>query len=162
MSEPEQDPLVEALVPDAAVEPPSVTVLRGYVGKSTTAGCWRLYLNRVLDRYVDIPAAEILHTMRLPDDGGTRVWVPRHLKLKYVRTVSAQVQADFLQGPIVRSHRPATGAELAEAIAIERRRRRMTGGGFEVAGICTDIDETIRGCDEAPTMHDWGACAHPV
>jgi hypothetical protein len=156
MTEPRQDPIVDALVSDPAVGPPSAAVLTGYLGKSSTPDSWRLYLNRALDRYVDIPANQILHSTELPNDGGTRVWVPRSLKLDYVRTVSAQVQAGFLQGSIVGRYRPATGPAVAEAAAIARRRRGMNARGFfDIA----DIDETIWGCGDTPTMHDWGGCA---
>ena len=155
MSEPEQDPLVEAIMPDPTAEPPGVAVLTGYLGKSPTPNHRRLYLSRTLDRYVDLPADQILHTTQLADDDGTRVWVPRSLRLNYVRTVSAQVQASFLQGSILRTHRPPTGPEVARAAALARRRRRTA----ETLGICSDIDESIWGCGDTPTMHDWGGCA---
>lgn len=154
MSEPKQDPLVEALLPDPAAGPPEVTVLTGYFGKSPTPNHQRLYLSRSLDRYVDIPGDQILHTAPRPDDDGTRVWVPRSLNLNYIRTVSARVQAAFLQGSIMRSHRPAAGPEVARAAAFARRRRLNA----LTIGICSDIDETIW-CEDDPTMHDWGGCA---
>ena len=157
MSEPKQDPLVEAIMPDPTAETPGVAVLTGYLGKSTTPNHRRLYLSRTLDRYVDLPADQILHTVQLADDEGTRVWVPRNLRLNYVRTVSAQVQASFLQGSILRTHRPLTGAEIARAAALARRRRLIA----DARGICSDIDESIWGCGDTPTMHDWGGCATP-
>jgi hypothetical protein len=153
MSEPEQDPLIEALLPDPAAGPAEVAVLTGYLGKSPTPNHQRLYLSRSLDRYVDIPGDQILHTTPRPDDDGTRVWVPRSLILNYVHTVSARVQAAFLQGSIMRTHRPATGLEMARAeFARQRRLNALT------IGICSDIDQTIWGCDGDPTMHDWGGC----
>jgi hypothetical protein len=153
MSEPEQDPLIEALLPDPAAGPAEVAVLTGYLGKSPSPNHQRLYLSRSLDRYVDIPVDQILHTTPRRDDDGTRVWVPRNLILNYVRTVSARVQAAFLQGSIMRTYRPATGPEVARAAAFARQRRLTIG-------ICTDIDETIW-CPDDPTMHDWGGCATP-
>lgn len=154
MSEPEQDPLVEALVPDPAGGPPGAAVLTGFLGKSPTPNHRRLYLSRSLDRYVDIPVDQILHTTRRPDNDGTRVWVPRSLTLKFVRIVSADVQASFLQGPVLGTHRPAIGPEVSRAAALARRRRLNT-----LIGICSDIDDTIWGCGDTPTMHDWGGCA---
>jgi hypothetical protein len=124
MTEPKQDPIVQALVPDPVVGPPSVAVLRGYLGQSTAPDHLRLYLSDALDRYVDIPQDKILHSSQLPDNDGTRVWVPKSLKLEYVRTVSAEVQAGFLQGSIVGRHLRMVGAALAEAGALARPRRR--------------------------------------
>jgi hypothetical protein len=117
MTEPNQDPIVQALVPDPAVGPPSVAVLRGYLGQSTVPERWRLYLSPALDRYVDIPADKILYTSQLPDNRGTRVWIPKTLKLEYTRVVSGEVQAGFLQGSIVGRHLPGAGAALAETAA---------------------------------------------
>ena len=125
MAKREQDPIVRALVPDPAAGPPSVAVLHGYFGDSTTPDHRRLYLSRTLDSYVDIPADQILHTNQLPNDGGTRVWVPKILELQFVRTVSAEVQARFLQGSIVRRHLPSGGAALAAAALRAQARRLM-------------------------------------
>jgi hypothetical protein len=100
----EQDVIVEALVADPAVGPPRATVLKGFLGKSSLPGAWRLYLTAALDHYVDIPLSEILFTKKLPEDRGTMVWVPQALKLRYTRTQSAEVEAGFLTGPIVAHH----------------------------------------------------------
>ena len=106
--------MVRKLVPDPA-GPPSVAVLRGYLGESMLPDHRRLYLARTLDTYVEIPADRILHTNPLPDGEGTRVWVPKSLELRIVRTVSADIQAGFLQGAIARRHLPSGGAALAAA-----------------------------------------------
>src|SRR6516162_2510772 len=87
----EQHPLVEALVPDPSQGPPNATVLRGFLGKSTHDGVWRLYLTSALDEYIEIPEADILHSRQLPDDQGTVVWVPKGLQLQHIRTQAQQV-----------------------------------------------------------------------
>ncbi|MFI6820708.1 hypothetical protein ACIBJE_07100 [Micromonospora sp. NPDC050187] len=107
----EQDPIVEALVPDPAAGPPQTVVLRGHLGRSTSAREWRLYLTPALDHYVVIPEDEILHTCRLPDEQTTLVWVPRDLSLQQTRVVPKNVATEFLQGAIVGDHLAA--AELA-------------------------------------------------
>jgi hypothetical protein len=104
----EPDPIVEALVPDPAQGPPDATVLFGYLGKSTTDGIWRLYLDRALTRWVEIPDAEILHSEQ--DERGTRVWVPKTLDLRYVRVESSEMQAGFLTGSIVERRLAAAAA----------------------------------------------------
>jgi hypothetical protein len=143
VTERKQDPIVQALVPDPLVGPPSVAVLKGYFGQSTAPDHSRLYLSRALDRYVDIPEDKILHTSQLPDNEGTRVWVPNSLKLEYVQTVSAQVQARFLQGSIVGRHLPVEGAALAEAAALARRRRRMIARDDWPESIHGDCDTQV-------------------
>ena len=92
----EQHPFVEALVPDPSQDPPRVTVLRGFLGKSTTEGMVRLYLTLALDEYVEIAAADILRSQQLPDDRGNVLWVPTGLQLQHIRTQSQQVSADML------------------------------------------------------------------
>jgi hypothetical protein len=106
---PEPDPIVEALIPDPSAGPPNATVLHGYLGRSATEGYWRLYTSETLDEYVELPEAEILHTRRLPDDGGTLLWVPATLELRYVQTARG-VQAAFLGGPISAAGLPPAAA----------------------------------------------------
>jgi hypothetical protein len=96
----EEDQLVQKLVPDPSQGPPNATVLRGYLGRGTDKGSWRLYLSADLDEYVELSEADILHTQKLPDDQGTLVWVPKTLALNHVRVQSEEVQADFLRGHI--------------------------------------------------------------
>jgi hypothetical protein len=105
----EQHPLVEALVPDPSQGPPNATVLRGFLGKSTTEGVWRLYPTPALDEFVEIPEADILHSQQLPDDQGTVVWVPKGLQLQYIRTQARQIQADMLSGALATAHLAGTG-----------------------------------------------------
>lgn len=95
----QEDPLVEALVPDPSQGPPNAAVLQGYLGKGTTERVWRLYLTPDLAAYVELPEDEILHSEKQPDDG-TFVWVRKELRLTVHRLQAAQVQADFLSGPV--------------------------------------------------------------
>ena len=95
-----EDRRVEALVPDPAQGPPNATVLRGYLGRGTSEGVWRLYVTPVLDEYVELPETDILHSEQLPDDRGTLVWVPKTLELHWVRPDAQRVQAEFLGGSI--------------------------------------------------------------
>lgn len=95
-----QDALVEALVPDPAGGPPDATVLRGYLGRGTVEGTWRLYLTAALDDYVEIPEDKILHSHKLSEDRGTMVWVPKGLALQRKQITSEAVQAEFLAGSI--------------------------------------------------------------
>ncbi len=114
---PQEDPMVAALVPDPSQGAPNAAILHGYLGRSTTEGVWRLYLSVELDRYVELPEDEILHTKQLPDDGGTLVWVRKDLALNVVRPEARQVQAEFLGGPIAgsRLRRAAPGGAAAAA-----------------------------------------------
>ncbi len=107
----EEDELVKKLVPDPAQGPPNATVLRGYLGRGTDKGSWRLYATADLDEYAELSEADVLHTQKLPDDQGTLVWVSKTLELRYVRVRSDQVQADFLQGHIALAGlQPGAGA----------------------------------------------------
>ena len=96
----QQHPLVDALLPDPSQTPPNSTRIVGYLGRSTASGIWRLYLSPNLDRYVEIPEADILHTQEFPGNEGTAVWVRSDLRLQYVAVQSSQVQADYLSGPV--------------------------------------------------------------
>lgn len=103
----EPDRVVEALVPDPAAGPPDATILRGFLGRSPEDGVWRLFVTAALDEYVDIPEDAILHSEKLPDDGGTVLWVRKTLELTYSRVQSQRVQAEFLGGPVTAAARAA-------------------------------------------------------
>jgi len=114
-----EDPLVAALVPDPSAGPPDTTVLHGYVGKSTRANCWRLYLDATLASYAEVSEDDILHHRQIADDGGTLVWVPKSLELKVTRVSSTTIQAEFLSGAIAAGRMQPTGrANVASRAAV--------------------------------------------
>jgi hypothetical protein len=124
-----QDPLIDALVPDPGAGPTSAVVLQGFLGRGTKEGGWRLYLSASLDEYVELQEADILYTRKLPDDQGTLVWVPKSLRLQYVRVQSEQVEAEFLSGPIAE-------ANLAGAAASPIGTGPIAGQPITAASLC--------------------------
>lgn len=96
----QNDPVVDALIEDPSQAPAGTTVLTGYLGKSPTAGVWRLYLDPALTEYVEVPEEDIKHSETLPDASGTSIWVLNTTPLKHVRTQTQDVQAEFLGGAI--------------------------------------------------------------
>ncbi len=116
-----EDPLVTALVQDPGMGPPDATVLHGFVGKSTRANCWRLYLDVTLASYTEVSEDDILHHRQIPDDdgGGTLIWVPKSLNLKVTRVSSTTIQAEFLSGAIAAGRmRPTRRANIASPAAV--------------------------------------------
>lgn len=103
-----QDELVDRLMPDPS-QPQSLTVLSGFLGQSPQEGHWRLYLTLTLDKYVEIPEEDIVHSQSLGPEqsavGGTIIWVRSTSPLQYTRITSHQIQAEFLQGAITRGFR---------------------------------------------------------
>ena len=145
-----EDPLVAALVPDPSAGPPDTTVLHGYVGKSTSANRWRLYLDATLASYVEVSEDDILHHRQVADDGGTLVWVPKSLELKVTRVSSTTIQAEFLSGAIAAGRMQLTWrGNVASAAALPR-----TVGCPSILNNCTS---RILPCpsDGCPT---WGHC----
>jgi hypothetical protein len=110
-----EDPLVAALVPDPSAGPPDLTVLHAYVGKSTKANYWRLYLDASLASYVEVSEGDILHHRQSSDDGGTLVWVPKSLELKVMTVSSTTIQAEFLSGAIAAGRMQPTGRRASVA-----------------------------------------------
>jgi hypothetical protein len=145
-----EDPLVAALVPDPSAGPPDTTVLHGYVGNSTRANCWRLYLDATLASYVEVSEDDILHHRQIADDGGTLVWVPKSLELKVTRVSSTTIQAEFLSGAIAAGRMQPTGrANVASPAAVPQ-----SVGCPSILNNCTS---QILACpsDGCPT---WGNC----
>lgn len=111
-----EDPLVEALAPDpAAVE--RTVMLSGHLGRSTSDGRWRLYLNDSLTEFVEIDEQDILHSEQpaFADVPGvrTRLWVSASIELEYRRVESTRVQADFLRGEFVNELVPSPANMMA-------------------------------------------------
>jgi hypothetical protein len=149
-------PLVAALVTDPSTGPPDTTMLHGYVGKSTRANSWRLYLDPTLTSYVEVSEGDILHHKEIADDGGTLVWVPKSLELKVTRVSSTTIQAEFLSGAIAAGRmRPTGRANLVSPAAGVR-----TVGCPSIFANCTSqiLACPSDGCptwDNCPTETGW-------
>jgi hypothetical protein len=106
------DKLIQKLVSDPAT-PPDVTVIKGFLGESHRPGYWRLYLSPDLKSYVEIAESDILHSQEVSENqsalGGTLLWVKKGASLEHTRTVSKQVQAEFLSGDVAASATAARG-----------------------------------------------------
>jgi hypothetical protein len=85
-------------------QPANATTLTGYLGDSAKDGHARLYFDVDLSSYVDIPADDLLHAQRLPQDqsplGEVIVWIRRTAKLVQ-GTEGAQAAGSWFEGPIV-------------------------------------------------------------
>src|SRR5207237_6594412 len=93
-----QDALVEKLVADPS-KTTDVQVLVGFLGRSSEAGNWRLYLTPQLDSYVEFSAEDVIHTQSLATEqsplGGTMVWLRRDATLQYTLIGTLQAQVAF-------------------------------------------------------------------
>ncbi len=101
-----EDLLVEKLRSDPS-QNTDVRIVTGYLGKGTHDGSWRLYISPQLNEYLEISEEDIVHNQSLATEqsplGGTVLWIKRSANLQYTRTISHQVQAEFLQGDMTAS-----------------------------------------------------------
>jgi hypothetical protein len=95
---PEPDPITEALI-GSDLKAPDLAVLRGYLGRSPTATQMRLYLP-ALDGFIEIGAADILYSRKLPNDGGTEIWVSRDFVQEHLVPKADDAEGPFLTGLI--------------------------------------------------------------
>lgn len=114
-SGPQFDDFVGRVVTDPA-NPPNAVLLQGFVGASDAEDHVRVYTDPSLASYVDVPAASILHSERLPAEqsplGGSLLWVDRSAQLRPPATAAPQAAAaDFLRGPIQAALGPAAAPE---------------------------------------------------
>ena len=86
-------------------------VLTGFLGDSDESGRSRLYLTPQFDQYVEFDAEDALHSQPLTTDesglGGSAVWLKAGARVRLARTVSHEVQAEFLQGGITAGFMPS-------------------------------------------------------
>ena len=93
---------IAKVVSDPA-KPPNLMRLVGYVGASPEAGSVRLYANSELTGYWDIPEADIVHELAVPEEsdplGSVMVWIKADSKVTY-NTPQAAAQAANVAEPI--------------------------------------------------------------
>jgi hypothetical protein len=97
-----QDPLVERLRPDPAAPPARVFTFAGLAGRSDRPGYRRLYLTRSLDRWIEVPADDILAEEQLPADTSpmpglesTRWHVRRDATIQHVTSIAPRPVDEF-------------------------------------------------------------------
>jgi hypothetical protein len=125
-----QDRLVEQLMPDPANPQPTIQI-RGWLGKGTKEGLWRVYINSSLDEFFEFSDKDIVHTEPIPEQqshlGATTVWLNRGAVLQHTQIVSRQVQAGFLSGGITSGFLAGTAFSFPSGLK-----------GFAViTGVCT-------------------------
>lgn len=88
------DEFVQAARPNVKETNPLVFV-QGYIGKSPVANCVRIYTDPSLNEYVDVPSADIVHSIKVEDDplglGGSMLWVK-------IPTSDDKVAKSYLEG----------------------------------------------------------------
>ena len=106
-----QDDLVEKVRPkpegDAAIR------LAGFLGRSSNADHWRVYLSQDLDDHLEVAESDILHSMSLrgpaTEFGGSILWVKPDAKVKYSPPQtheSPQIEEEFLKGDLIARNLP--------------------------------------------------------
>jgi hypothetical protein len=113
----EPHPLVQSLMPEGGA-PPNAVVLEGLPGHAPAPGRFLLWLSLNFDESVEGDEDDILHTVTLPDDGGTIVYVRADARLDYKQITSQSVEASFLGGDITSTYlggaaEPEGPAEIA-------------------------------------------------
>lgn len=72
------DEFVQAARPNAKDKQPLI-FLQGYIGKSPVSNCIRVFTDPSLNNFIDIPAADIVHSIKVTDDplglGGSKLWI---------------------------------------------------------------------------------------
>lgn len=142
-----EEEFIQSLVPNPS-QPPDVQLLGGYLGKSSQAGYWRLYLNPELTSYVDIAEKDIVYSQAANNNqnslGGMLLWVRRGAEIKATRTTSRESQADFLRG----------------AIAASIARRGAAGALGSIAALPATF--TVTECATCPTDNGGDSCFAPL
>lgn len=118
------DDFVRRIVQDTN-DPPSVTLLSGYLGSSSEEGHVRLYLDEELSRYVEIPEKAVRHTQELSPEqsplGGSLVWIDRDAEVLHGAAGSGRRKATFLEGQIAQDYMGGGFGYLSGGITTQTR-----------------------------------------
>jgi hypothetical protein len=135
----EQDPLIEKLVPDPS-EPPRVSILTGWLGRSQRKGYWRLYVTSSLDEYLEFREEDVRHYQSLRTDesplGGTVVWVREGAEILRTTSTGAATEREFLRGEIARAFL-ARGSTIPTFPGLPPRAVNTVNCTNPTAGTCT-------------------------
>jgi hypothetical protein len=77
------DDFIANVIPDPAKVEPTL-LLSGFVGRGGADGSVRIYPEPSLNKWLDVPEADIVHSMPIPDSplGGSHVWVKRSAEIR--------------------------------------------------------------------------------
>ncbi len=112
-----EDAYVSRVRPDPTQAVRSHT-LRGYLGRDTDEGYWRIYLRPDLQEYIKVKEDEILSQAQLPAGdpdlpGGSSIAVADSARLEHVCVLaSAAQQASFLTGDLTRLLLPGAASRI--------------------------------------------------
>jgi hypothetical protein len=106
-----ENDFVKDMIPDPSnlldSENLNLVHLQGYLGKSKDAGYWRLYFDKNLTDFCEIPAKDIVkhESVKKNSEEYTVVWLKPGTKLLHTTIKTAQeIESGFLQGDIVRKY----------------------------------------------------------
>ncbi|MHB8271917.1 hypothetical protein [Bradyrhizobium sp.] len=88
------DDFIANVIPDPAKVEPTL-LLYGFVGGGGAEGAVRIYSDPTLNKWVDVPEADIVHTMPIPDSkfGGSYVWARASAQIKPGNAAAAATEA---------------------------------------------------------------------
>ena len=102
---------IKGMIPDPAKiltsENINLVQLQGYLGKSKDAGYWRLYFDKSLTNFCEIPEKDIVkhESIKKNSEEFSILWLKPGTKLLYTTIKTAQeLESGFLQGDIVKKY----------------------------------------------------------
>lgn len=99
----EPEPFIERLVEDPAQEV-RYRVVRGYLGRASQEGKWRLYVSLDLLDYVELDKADVVHAEQLSTDkeplAGTIMWLKPEAELDRVLSDPVEAETELLEGSL--------------------------------------------------------------
>lgn len=142
-----EDPVVGRLVPDPA-NPPELRVVTGWVGRSATPGCWRLYLVPTLREYLEFRDDDVVHHEPLRSDARfapTALWLRAGASVNHVTIEASAVEGEFLQGELTRAFAaPGVGGRVGPGrpvLAVNTWNCTNQTAGTCTLVLCTRVDE---------------------
>ncbi len=129
-----EDEIVDRVVLDPN-QKANVRLLKGFLGKSSRKGYWRLYRTLSFDEYLEFSIEDVVSHAKVKFGGteftGTMVWIKRDAELTIITTTKKRSQENFFRGSITtdlyqsaaiprgfRGHSGSTGREWRETFPV--------------------------------------------
>ena len=144
------DAFTAKVVPDPK-NPGESLLLTGFLGASSESKQTRIYLDASLSSYVDVDAADIIHSEPLPREqsplGGSYIWVKRSAEVSMGSAGGPTAKGKFFQGPLMTAYGGTFGAAGA------------AGTGGLVQGLAPGAGTWIRPTEPCPLTHRYPCTA---
>jgi hypothetical protein len=126
----DEDPIVEALVPDPS-RVPMLQLVRGFQARAVDDELLRIYLVADLSRYVEVARKHVRLVRPIPGGEGSNIWVDHEAPMVQTDRRATRAGAEYLCGPV--TEKPPCPPPTSTCAPTWTTSKPTTWGGYSEA-----------------------------